>query len=316
MPAPTFAVAGTLSVTYQGRIVTISGSVTGLAQSMSDAGIHVHTGTDCTNGGQTTAAAVNTFIGGHLMSGSIDGWVFPTPTTYDTDSTGAANIDVSASGYTMENVKDRCVVLHGLSPSSMGNRVAIGKILQDGTASFMKYPGPNNLASTPSGTLLVTAQGGGIRLQGTLTGLAANLNGAGIHVHTGTDCTGGSDTSSTTAVNNVIGGHYLTLGDGFLQTKYSSDAAGASTINIATPKGSYTLMADLATTSVPAVENHCIVMHSATGSRVGIGQIVCSSGTCTAEMGAYPMVYVDGDGATTHILALSALVVAFISSLF
>merc|ERR1712072_1627780 len=143
------------------------------------------------------------------------------------------------------------------------------------TASFGKYPGPNDLASTPSGTLNITVADGMMTLAGTLDGLAPNLVDAGIHIHTGTDCTGGSDTSTAALVNAVVGGHYLTEGDGYYTTKYSSDGAGAGTINIATPKGSYTLNTAAATAMVPAVESHCIVIHDGANARVGIGQIVC-----------------------------------------
>merc|ERR1712226_85392 len=116
------------------------------------------------------------------------------------------------------------------------------------------------------------------------------LTNAGIHIHTGTDCTGGSDISSKDAVNKVIGGHLLYRGDGFLTTKYSSDADGKTKIDIQTPTGAYALLkSSTAATGPPAVEGHCIVAHAASGARIGIGKIVCTAKSCKASMGPYPM---------------------------
>merc|ERR1712187_41397 len=125
-------------------------------------------------------------------------------------------------------------------------------------------------------------------MTGNLQGLGKNLKGAGIHIHTGTDCEGGEDKSSIDAVNEVIGGHLLSRGDGFLNTFYSSTQVAKGTIDISTPKGSYVLRE--ADTSGPAsVENRCIVIHNAQKRRVGVGKIKCTTDTfCTAEMKPYP----------------------------
>merc|ERR1719163_571700 len=99
-----------------------------------------------------------------------------------------------------------------------------------------KYPGPNALTTTPSGTLTVTVDADGVvKLKGTVTGLGKSLENAGIHIHTGEDCSGGSDKTTKDKVNAVVGGHLLSKGDGFLKTKYTSDDQGEGNINIVTP---------------------------------------------------------------------------------
>jgi len=243
---------------------------------------------------------VNTHVGGHLMSNSIDGWDYPAKITYDTDAAGKGVIDVSAKYFVltkgdktdeMPYIAGRCIVMHGVSSTKQGDRAAIGQIVEKNgayTAAMGKYPGPNDLASTPTGTLTVTVTEGTVKLAGTVTGLGKSLDKAGIHIHTGEDCTGGSDKSTTEKVNAVVGGHLLSKGDGFFTTKYTSNDKGEATVDIATPANAYTLLNSAAAAKVPAVENHCIVIHDKAGPRIGIGQIKCTDGKCEAAMGAYP----------------------------
>jgi len=299
------AISGKLAVTYggddsNGFIVSIKGALTNLPNSATNAGIHVHTGEDCTNGGATTTDAVNAHIGGHLFSNNVDPWAYPTPTTYNTDANGNSLIDVSAQYFVlakttgtlaMPAVEERCIVLHGASGSDLSSRVAVGQIVKNGDvyeASIGKYPGPNALTTIPNGTLTVTLTENMVTLKGNLQGLGKSLVNAGIHIHEGTDCSGGSDKTTKAAVNAVIKGHLCSKGDGFLTTKYSSNVQGAGTIDIKMPANSYTLLNSAKTEKAPAVENHCIVIHDQGGARVGIGQIKCTSGTCEAAMGAYP----------------------------
>merc|ERR1719174_1027079 len=295
------AVTGSLAVTDANDKICIKGNLAGLPKSVTNGGIHVHSGKDCTNGGATDASAVNKHVGGHLFSTYIDGWAYPAAITYMTDAAGKASIKVTAKHYTLSkdkgteavpSVEGRCVVLHGASGNDMASRVAIGKIVKSGnsySATIGKYPGPNPLTTTPAGKLTITMLDGDVvQLAGAVSGLGKNLKNAGIHVHTGTDCTGGSDVSTKGAVNAVVGGHLFSKGDGFLTTKYSSDDKGAGTVDIATPANAYTLLNQDATAKAPAVENHCIVIHDGSGARVGIGQIKCTGGSCAAKMGAYP----------------------------
>jgi len=280
-------VSGELTITSSGKQVKIQGDLTGLPKSMNKAGIHVHAGTDCTSSDN---------IGGHLFSEYFDGWL---DTKYNTkQGDGFATIDIKAEGYALAStdakngmpaVEGRCIVLHGASTDDLGARVAIGKITKDGdeyVAVIGKYPGPNDLKTTPEGKLKVTLEGKSIRVQGTIRSLARNLPEAGIHIHTGTDCTGGADLNSKAAVNAVIGGHLLYRADGFLGTKYDSDDSGRGSIQIETPAGAYTLLQNDASKAAP-VEDHCIVIHSDT-DRVGVGKIVCNGGVCKAKMEPYP----------------------------
>merc|ERR1719174_667309 len=91
------------------------------------------------------ASTVNTISsnmsGGHLYSDSVDGWAFPKPIAYDTNSAGEGEINVQAKQHVLAQsddtdakpaVEGHCIVLHGASPGDMGARVAIGKIVKNG----------------------------------------------------------------------------------------------------------------------------------------------------------------------------------------
>merc|ERR1712048_728483 len=134
-----------------------------------------------------------------------------------------------------------------------------------------------------------------------LKGLGKNLQGAGIHIHEGTDCTGGGNKAQS-AVNDVVKGHLLSPGDGFSETEFTSNINGESTINVSTPAYSYTLNKGSATAKVPAVEDRCIVIHGVgvPVPNVGIGKIVCQSlGSCEAKIGPYPKPVGDIAGSLT-----------------
>lgn len=307
-------IAGDLAVTTAGGKVFVKGTLTGLPKDMKDAGIHIHTGTDC---------ADPNAIGGHLMSNLIDGWAYPVPTTYDTTAAGGGTIDVSTKCFVLEkgkgtskipNVEERCVVLHGVSTTDLSSRVAIGQIEKDGdgySATIGKYPGPNALATTPAGNLAVTLLGMTIRLQGSLTGLGKDLKKAGIHIHSGTDCTGGSNNATKAAVNAVIGGHLKSHGDGFVTTKYSTNAQGESPVDISTPADGYKLLSKDKTDDSPAVEGRCIVLHDANNARIGVAKIVCTNGVCKAKAGAYPKIDTKtaDDSVAKALLSMSVLMI-------
>merc|ERR1712032_1560265 len=213
-------------------------------------------------------------------------------------------------------VEDHCVVLHGASVVDMASRVAIGKIVKNGnsfSATLGKYPGPNPLDTVPSAAI-------------NLKGLGKGLKGAGIHIHSGTDCTGGSDKTSKDAVNKVVGGHLLSRADGFKTTTYKSSRLTTGSIDIKTPKGAYVLLTKNANANLPAVEGRCIVLHNPAGARVGVGKIVCDNGSCKANIGPYPTtkktttttteapttardVVVDDNSVTKMFVSLSALLV-------
>jgi len=305
-PKKDVPLSGTLSVSFSNGVVTIKGDVRGLPRGSKDAGIHVHTGTDCTNNGFDSKYDILQHVGGHLYSDSVDGWAFPKPIAYDTNSAGEGEINVQAKQHVLAQsddtdakpaVEGHCIVLHGASPGDMGARVAIGKIVKNGekfTATIGKYPGPaSGLATVPSGTLTVTSPSTGIvALKGTLKGLGKGLKGAGIHIHTGTDCTGGSDKSSKAAVNAVVGGHLLSRDDAFAHTTYNTNVNGESSIYVTTPAKAYTLRKSQEIDGkVPAVENRCIIIHDSNAAvRVGIAQIKCPSdnGDCFAKVVPYP----------------------------
>jgi len=303
-PKKDVPLSGTLAVSQTNGVVTIQGDVRGLPRGLNKAGIHVHTGEDCTNMGYNDDLTIQENMGFHLKSKSVDGWAFPVPITYNTDSAGDGEINVKAKSHVLAKadqtstdrpaVEGHCVVLHGSSQSDMSSRVAIGKIVKDGDkfiAKIGKYPGPNNLVTVPSGTLTVTQVAQFVQLTGSLKGLGKSLNGAGIHIHSGTDCTGGGDKSSRDAVNSVIGGHLRSLGDGFQDTTYKTNVNGESSIHVSTPFNAYKLRKAEATDLVPAVEDKCIVFHGAkTVDLVAVAHIKCpaANGNCVAKVLPYP----------------------------
>lgn len=235
----------------------------------------------------------------------MDSWVIPKKITYNTNDQGEASIVITVNGHTLAKedgtpeipaVEDHCIVLHGASTVDMASRVAIGKIVKDGnsfSATLGKYPGPNPLDTVPSGTINLTPAGAGaIQLAAVnLKGLGKGLNQAGIHIHSGTDCTGGADKNSQDAVNKVVGGHLLSRADGFATTTYTSSRLTTGSIDISTPKGAYVLFSKNGNANLPAVEGRCIVLHNpdAAKTRVGVGKIVCDNGgSCKATIGPYP----------------------------
>merc|ERR1712226_1780905 len=94
------------------------------------------------------------------------------------------------------SVENRCIVMHGVDQQNLSPRVAIGKIVKNGnsySATMTKYPGSTALPQSPAGTITVTQDGDSVALTGTVTNLGKSLTKAGIHIHTGTDCNGGSN---------------------------------------------------------------------------------------------------------------------------
>jgi len=79
---------------------------------------------------------------------------------------------------------------------------------------------------------------------------------------------------------------------GWLTTTYLTDNVGTGSVDIKTAGNLYWLRTQDATgdsTSRPAVEGRCLVIHNALGTRVAVGKIVCpASGDCEAKMGPYP----------------------------
>merc|ERR1711990_1067437 len=262
-----------------GKGVSIKGDVTGLAKDKTDYGIHIHAGTDCTDADK---------VGGHdLYKG--DGWQTGKNSWYVTDANGESTINVAApkNAYSLNGtdanvpkVEGHCIVMHG-GETETGERVAIGKITCDDqgvcTATMGPYPGYSNTDIIPSGTVTVTESGGIVSLRGTVSGLkksATDEKTYGIHVHTGTDCTGGPD---NTKYNEVIGGHLFSSSvDGWVwpaPTTYTTNVEGKATIDVFAESYSLTGTDD----TQPGVKDHCIVLHGTSddGSpRVGIAKII------------------------------------------
>merc|ERR1712230_46602 len=107
----------------------------------------------------------------------------------------------------------------------------------------------------------------------------------------GTTCTGFDAEATKDEVNEVIGGHLLSWGDGFLDTTYSSNKYANGDISISTRKGEYVVRWSETDQDGPAaVEGRCIVLHDDNDekTRIGVGKIVCTDTECKASMGPYP----------------------------
>lgn len=267
------AISGDLTVSYANDKVKFAGALTGLPASVSQAGIHIHEGTDCTDAST---------VGGHLMSGHIDGWL---TTTYSTDADGKATVDIETTGYEFPDVVDKCLVLHGVSASDLSGKIAAGKIEKESdteyVANITSYSTNGNAGEDVKGLLTITIVNEKMKVAGELEGLAASLTDVGIHVHSA---------SAASCASGDLGGHLYGKGDTWLLTKYDSDADGESDIAIETHALSHTLKQTEHSVAKPAVENHCLVLHAADGSKIGIGKVACTAdaATCTAAMGDYP----------------------------
>jgi len=247
------AVKGTIVTksTLDGIILT--GTLAGLPAS-TEAGFHIHSGFSC-----ASAAGV----GGHYYEGmDSDPWT----TTYTSDSSGAAQISLPMTGFSLTSsmpVLGRTLVVHSAS-SKIGCGVqGAAKMLE---TLIGHYPGFSGAA--PKGSVVVTQTEAGIRIAGTITGLPANVT-AGIHIHSGFSCAAAAE----------VGGHYYEgmTNDPWITT-YTSDTDGVASILM--DMEGFSLSEDM------PVAGRTLVVHSPT-SKIGCGLLEVSTGVVT-HMGEYP----------------------------
>ena len=218
-------------------------------------GLHIHTGSSCSSA---------TYVGPHYYATSTDPWT----TTYDTTSTtgtSSGSFSVSA-GTDLAVVSGKTVVVHDSSGSRTGcgvigaRTVSAHSAVSSCTATISGYPGYSGTA--PSGTVTVTTSNGTgsaevLNVAYSLASLTANETGGGLHVHTGTSCSNSS----------YVGGHYYATSSDPWSTNYD-----ATTVN-GTSSGSFTVSAGL---SLAENSGHAVVVHAASGTRIGCGVLTCS----------------------------------------
>jgi len=128
---------------------------------------------------------------------------------------------------------------------------------------------PDYVGTAPAGTIAVTQTADGIAIQGVLTGLAGSATG-GFHIHTGYTC----------SVAAEVGGHYF---DGMpsdpWSTTYTSDANGVAVMDMT--------MVGFSLWDAMPVAGRAIVIHDATGTRIGCGLLNFSPGQ-VAHLQDYP----------------------------
>ena len=255
---------GTLLVEDLGSSsISIQGTVAGFESSVSG-GLHIHEGFNCDN------------AGGHYFIGTDDPWLL---TTYTTGSDGVgSNVSLTVAPYTLHSeypVAHRAVVLH----ESDGTRVACGvlgapvELAEVASTSSSKsqvkagvmlgdYPGTTS--SGVRGFLRIDSDEAMERLTitGTVSGLEASVNGAGIHIHSGFSCDDA----------DLVEGHYYEgLVDPWLVTTYDTDASGLALISLEVD--GYSLLGQ----RFP-VADRAVVLHAADGSRVACGIVEPTSG--------------------------------------
>merc|ERR1712195_88390 len=250
------------------------------------AGIHIHTGTTCSDGA---------YAAGHYFATAVDPWTTTTATSDGNgDTTGKFVVN---AGLSMCDVVGHIVVVH-----SSTERIACGVCYESCTANIEAYPGTSDgMYSSVAGSVAVSGTDQRkynhydvgvsptpLTLSYSLTGVEPGV-AAGLHIHTGTTC----------ADADYVAGHFFatdlayqqtvsntaTSADPWFQPTSTADQCGATSGKI-----------DTVLTGLQTSEHfgHAVVVHDGSGARIGCG--ICKKATecghrydtCTAKMGLYP----------------------------
>jgi len=254
------------------------------------AGIHIHTGTTCSDGA---------YAAGHYFATAVDPWTTTTATSDGNgDTTGKFNVN---AGLSMCDVVGHIVVVH-----SSTARIACGVCYESCTASIEAYPGTSDgMYSSVAGSVAVSGTDQRkynhydvgvsptpLTLSYSLTGVEPGV-AAGLHIHTGTTC----------ADADYVSGHFFATDAAYQQSYHAPPARPADPWN---PQTTATSTADycgatsgefddvMTGLSISDVVGHAVVVHDGSGVRIGCG--VCKKtsecshryDTCEAKMDSYP----------------------------
>lgn len=238
------------------------GSAAGLEASLADSsndgsdctatngcGVHVHTGTACTD---------STTQGGHYFTESSDPWTTIGYAT--TTSAGAATFSFSVLTEA-KSIAGKVFVVH----NNAGGRVACGVLAEQTNVETANLAALDSSGVTGTVTIYTTSTG--VFGAGHANGLELSLadssadgssctatNGCGVHVHSGSACT---DTTSQ-------GGHYYTgSSDPWSAVRYSSTTAAGH--------ADFVFMMTVANGAATDVTDKPFIVHNNAGSRVACG---------------------------------------------
>jgi len=256
-PGTISIVRGVVRISESGDGIDLAYTITGLKPNVTG-GFHIHDGKTCANA---------TLVGAHYQTPEMTSDPWLTSPQYKSDSYGYAKSQIHMSGFTMQHVEDRAIVIHDPAPS--GTKVGCGTISlpQPRSAEIFAYPGTTNIVR---GFVDVSQTGSGIHLAYYFTGLKPNVKG-GWHIHDGKTCANAS----------LVGGHYQLSSmssDPWKNTEYTSDSSGNAVGKLDMP--GFTMF---------QVKDRAIVIHdpAPSGTKIGCGTISLPQPR-SAEIFAYP----------------------------
>ena len=191
----------------------------------------------------------------------------PWSTTYTSDSSGSATVNLTMPGFTMDEAMP--VLHHTLVVHTTTSKAGCGVV---GTpevafASINSYPGYSGDLSV-SGSAFVIDSEDGIYVEATLYGLEPSTT-AGFHIHAGFSCLEAEE----------VGAHFFdSTSDDPWSTTYTSDEYGRASVSMF--MSGFSLADDL------PVSGRTVVVHSST-SKVGCGLLEPTVGE-VVSVGHYP----------------------------
>ncbi len=268
-PGTSYPVTGRVVVKFDDTTTTdlkYSFRLQGLESSIEGAGTHIHSGTTCYNASK---------VGGHYWDKGTDGtnpdpWTAAYGAVYSTKRDGSASgaFDLN-SGYNFLENKGHAVVVHAADGTRVGcgvlgsmktnGRCRAKKEIKKLQACISAYPGTEYAAS---GKIVVSfnTTTADLNFKYRLRNLEASIEGAGVHIHSGTTC---SDASK-------VGGHYWNKGaNGTNPDPWTAEYGAVYSTN-ANGKGSGDFDLNSGYTFKENV-GHAVVVHAANGTRVGCG---------------------------------------------
>lgn len=241
--------------------------VQGAESECAGCGIHIHTGTTCTDA---------SLVGGHYWNANktTDLWTAAGGAVYSTNIQGASRFEFPlTNGYSKDDNVDHAVVIHAQS----GERIGCGTLSSSRKAfkecmkpenpkkinmetCITKYPGYTGSLDVSGVVKARFKKGIGteITVKYNLNGADANCETCGLHIHTGTTCdnatlVGGHYWDATKVVDPWVtagGSIYQSDANGVAQGRFKVDSGYNATMNV----------------------GHAVVVHDkATGARYGCG---------------------------------------------
>ncbi|CAK0905644.1 unnamed protein product [Prorocentrum cordatum] len=317
-PGTSSGVSGLFKVSVYTGVLEVSYTLEGLAASETSGGLHIHSGSG------TNVCSDATLPGGHYYAtGVTDPW-FTTWSKPSGSTSASGTFVVGASGYdTLAENYLHAVVVH----ASSGSRVGCGylgtytTLSSELAAAMGPYPGSS---SSVGGVVSVSVMDSGLlRLAYYVDGLSASETSGGLHIHSGSGesvCSDASLPGGHYFASGFVDPWFTTFEDWGLpgggaaargallapgwvvlqcipkKSARTIEGLGLYRVLLSCTwsklagstfaKGSFTVGASGYDTLAQNV-NHAVVLHSASGARIGCGSAGAGN-SLTAAMGSYP----------------------------